>query len=174
MRRTTYCVHLARVTRVEEGAGQPRGLVGSSSSDPWRQLYPRAKGVGPGSTIPAVRSAVYLETYLCLYATWNCGVCVPSSLLSGTQQRWIKARCDVYSCRWPRLTPYPALCGRGQGNSFDSLGSIIGDNSVGPVGPCLKKKKNERGEPTASYRWTGWVWEITGWSSRLQENYRSF
>ena len=85
-RRTTYFVHLARVTRVEEGAGQLRGFVGSSSSDPWRQLYPRAKGVGPGSTIPVVRSAVYLETYLCLYATWNCGVYVPSSLLSGTQR----------------------------------------------------------------------------------------
>jgi hypothetical protein len=24
-----------------------------------------------------------------------------------------------------------------------------------------------------SYRWIGWVWEITGWSSRLQENYIS-
>ena len=33
---------------------------------------------------------------------------------------------------------------------------------------------NEWGEPTASYRWTGWAWEITGWSSRLQENYLSF
>ena len=27
------------------------------------------------------------------------------------------------------------------------------------------------GEPAVSYRWTGWVWKITGWSSRLQENY---
>ena len=33
---------------------------------------------------------------------------------------------------------------------------------------------NDRGEPALSYRWAGWVWEITGWSSRLQENYRSF
>ena len=34
---------------------------------------------------------------------------------------------------------------------------------------------NERGEPTASYRWTGWVWETTSWSSsRLQENHRLF
>ena len=33
---------------------------------------------------------------------------------------------------------------------------------------------NDRGEPVVSYRWTGWVWEITGWSSRLQENYPSF
>ena len=31
------------------------------------------------------------------------------------------------------------------------------------------------GEPAVSYRWTGWVWEITtGWGSRLQENYQSF
>jgi len=29
---------------------------------------------------------------------------------------------------------------------------------------------NDRGEPAVSYRWTGWVWEITGWSSRLQED----
>ena len=29
------------------------------------------------------------------------------------------------------------------------------------------------GEPAVSYRWTGWVWEIIGSSSRLQENYRS-
>ena len=28
---------------------------------------------------------------------------------------------------------------------------------------------NEQGEPTASYKWTSWVWEITGWSLRLQE-----
>ena len=28
-----------------------------------------------------------------------------------------------------------------------------------------------RGEPAVSYRWIGWVWEITGWSSRLQENH---
>ena len=32
----------------------------------------------------------------------------------------------------------------------------------------------DRGEPAVSYRWSGWVWEITGWSWRLQENYRSF
>ena len=33
---------------------------------------------------------------------------------------------------------------------------------------------NDRGEPAVSYKWTGWVWEMTDWSSRLQENYRSF
>ena len=33
----------------------------------------------------------------------------------------------------------------------------------------------DRGEPAVSYEWTGWIWEITNWwSSRLQENYRSF
>ena len=25
---------------------------------------------------------------------------------------------------------------------------------------------NEQGEPTASYRWNGWVWEITNWNSK--------
>ena len=29
-------------------------------------------------------------------------------------------------------------------------------------------------ELTVSYRWTGWVGEITGWTWRLQENYQSF
>ena len=32
----------------------------------------------------------------------------------------------------------------------------------------------DQGELAVSYRWTGRVWEMTGWSSRLQENYRSF
>ena len=36
-------------------------------------------------------------------------------------------------------------------------------------GPCYYP-----GEPEVSYRWTGWVWEITSWSLRLQANYRSF
>jgi hypothetical protein len=31
-----------------------------------------------------------------------------------------------------------------------------------------------REEPAVSYRWAGWVWEITGWSWRLQENCWSF
>ena len=36
-------------------------------------------------------------------------------------------------------------------------------------------RRYDRGEPAVSYRWTGWVWEITtGWSSRLRENYLSF
>ena len=34
-------------------------------------------------------------------------------------------------------------------------------------------RTNERGEPIASYIWTGWVWRITNWRSRLQENYPS-
>ena len=32
----------------------------------------------------------------------------------------------------------------------------------------------DRAEPTVNYKWTGGAWEITGWSSRLQENYWSF
>ena len=34
---------------------------------------------------------------------------------------------------------------------------------------------NDRGEVGAGYKWaTGWVWEITGWSSRLEGNDPSF
>jgi hypothetical protein len=32
----------------------------------------------------------------------------------------------------------------------------------------------DQGELAFSCRWTGWAWDITGWSSRLHENYRSF
>jgi hypothetical protein len=34
-------------------------------------------------------------------------------------------------------------------------------------------RSDSRGDPAVSYRWTRWVWEIIGGSSRLQENYRS-
>jgi hypothetical protein len=40
--------------------------------------------------------------------------------------------------------------------------------------PQYELEINDRGEPAVSYRWTGWVWDLTGRSSRLQENYRSF
>ena len=33
---------------------------------------------------------------------------------------------------------------------------------------------NDQGTPAVSYKWTGWVWEITSRSWRLQENYWSF
>ena len=33
---------------------------------------------------------------------------------------------------------------------------------------------NGRGEPAVSYKWTGWIWEITSWSSRPLENFRGF
>ena len=40
------------------------------------------------------------------------------------------------------------------------------------VFPRSSKMVGNFPEPLAvSWRWTGWVWEITGWSSRLQENY---
>ena len=32
-------------------------------------------------------------------------------------------------------------------------------------------ESNEWGEPTATYRWAGWGWEITSWRSKLQQNY---
>ena len=28
---------------------------------------------------------------------------------------------------------------------------------------------NDRGEPTVCYKWTGWVWEITGWSQNCRK-----
>ena len=39
---------------------------------------------------------------------------------------------------------------------------------------CSQFPTNDRGELAVGYRWTGWVWEITGWNSRLRENYWSF
>ena len=39
----------------------------------------------------------------------------------------------------------------------------------------MKAKPGDVEEPVLSYRWAGWVWEITCWSSwRLQEDYRLF
>ena len=47
-------------------------------------------------------------------------------------------------------------------------------NTINGVATCdcsnVFRKCHEQGEPTASYRRTGWVWEITGWSSGFQEN----
>ena len=39
---------------------------------------------------------------------------------------------------------------------------------------CYLPRNNDWGQPAISFRWTGWVWEITGWNSRLKENYWSF
>ena len=39
---------------------------------------------------------------------------------------------------------------------------------------CMRQITNEPGKPTASYRWASWVWEITGWGSRLHEFARHF
>ena len=35
--------------------------------------------------------------------------------------------------------------------------------------PCVTYYKQWTGVPTASYRWTSWVWELTSWSSRLRK-----
>ena len=48
--------------------------------------------------------------------------------------------------------------------------SLLVSTRDGLSGVC----NNDREEPAVRYRWTGWVWEITGWSSRLQEIHRSF
>ena len=42
-------------------------------------------------------------------------------------------------------------------------------NVVGRFSPWMTEENRQ-----VSYRWTGWVWKITGWSSRLPEHYRSF
>ena len=34
----------------------------------------------------------------------------------------------------------------------------------------ISSKPNEWGEPTASYRWTAWVWERTGWKFKTSGN----
>jgi hypothetical protein len=47
-------------------------------------------------------------------------------------------------------------------------------NQIGLHWPMLTPLINDRGEPAGSCKWTGWVWEITSWSPRLQENYRPF
>ena len=42
-----------------------------------------------------------------------------------------------------------------------------------PKLPCeteMFRRTNEWGELTGSYRWTGWVWKITSWSSKTSRN----
>ena len=39
---------------------------------------------------------------------------------------------------------------------------------------CSLFHVNDWGELAVSYKWIGWVWGITSWSSKLQENYRLF
>jgi hypothetical protein len=51
---------------------------------------------------------------------------------------------------------------------------VIFHTSQPPTRPKETYMIYDREEPAVSYRWTGWVWEITGWRSRLQENYWSF
>ena len=74
------------------------------------------------------------------------------------------------------------------GNLLCFVGTVYLPNLVGFPGkknklhwPKLHRIQNKNkkqwsgpGEPAVSYKWTGWVWENTGWSSRLQENYPFF
>ena len=68
-----------------------------------------------------------------------------------------------------------------------SIGQCERDSSGGAVlvhwalcTPINRRKTHwrpllyDRGKPAVSYKWTGWVCEITGWSARRQENYWSF
>ena len=50
------------------------------------------------------------------------------------------------------------------------LSDVVGHQK----GQMESTPKKWRELTASSYRWTGWVWEITGWgSSRLQENHPS-
>jgi hypothetical protein len=54
-----------------------------------------------------------------------------------------------------------------KGPSVRFIAIAIETRQCSPIWP------NGQGELPVRYKWTGWVWEITGWSSRLQENYRT-
>ena len=58
------------------------------------------------------------------------------------------------------------------GGSLSSIG--IGIIDSGSFAHVWVVGSYDRGEPAVSYKRTGWVWEMTGGSSRLQENYGSF
>ena len=59
-------------------------------------------------------------------------------------------------------------------NGSNLLNLISQTGSWSKATEASSRHTNERGELTASYRRTGWVWEITSWSSRLQDNYPHF
>ena len=96
---------------------------------------------------------------------------------------------------WPRLWPLQLPrqifdCRLNRfGQQFENSKMIIMSTSrscrrlidtVLKISVSLQKSQSmlttyDRGEPAVSYRWIGWVWGITGWSSRLlQETYRSY
>ena len=52
--------------------------------------------------------------------------------------------------------------------------TILHTQTKSPNHEIVRARNYDQGEPAVSHRWTGWVWETTGWGSRLQENYRSF
>ena len=64
---------------------------------------------------------------------------------------------------------------------YISYGSGVQDSQSGLVPITVRWKlhsncptvSHDRREPAVSYRWTSWVWEITGWSWRLEEDYWS-
>ena len=66
------------------------------------------------------------------------------------------------------------LCVKALWSGPNLLNLISQTGSWSKATEASSKHTNEQGEPTISYRWTGWVWEITSWSSRLQENYPRF
>ena len=80
--------------------------------------------------------------------------------------------------------PFPSLQGQGRKGDPDILiESTAGPQTLASAGFLFEDEHTagrshvqgyDRGKPAVGYRWTGWVWEITSWSSRLEENYRSF
>ena len=87
-------------------------------------------------------------------------------LLGMGKNPW-QAHCEYVTLLWIQIIlPYVSFKGGKQDYSwFES------DNSG--AGPAQRGGRvNDRREPAVSYRWTGWVWEITGWSWGLQESYR--
>ena len=66
------------------------------------------------------------------------------------------------------------------GDGFDSHHNVPGSKTFSPRKPPIKHPApsmchgccifkytaNKQGERTVSYKWTGWVWEITGYSSK--------
>ena len=88
-----------------------------------------------------------------------------SSLNCGAVQTEVEATISLQSS--VRLNPI-MCCWANSGKllTLHCLWSSVTDLKVLP--------SYDRWEPVVNYRWTSWVWDISGWSSRLQENYPSF
>ena len=85
--------------------------------------------------------------------------------------------CRVSLEPWPQLERTITLATTGTLCSYyvlDQIGDIVEELYINRSCQFYILRTTAREEPAVSYRWTGRVWEITGWSSRLRENYRPF